>query len=114
MRVLITKAPFNLNWIEFVAKSVNIDEQIKSPFKVSIYPNPSSDVFNIQFDIASKENLTLAIYDFNGKFLELKEYQNVKNFNQSVSFTNYPKGQYIIKLSFGNGVVYTQKVNKLF
>ena len=113
MRVLITKAPFNLNWIEFVAKSVNIDEQTKSPFKVSIYPNPSSDVFNIQFDLIRQLDLCIDIYNANGVLMETMKYESVKNFNKSICLNDYPNGIYFLKLSLGDGSVLFKKVLKI-
>lgn len=57
--------------------------------KIMIYPNPVEDNVTIAFEVENKENLSLAIYDINGKLV-----RNLMN-------DNMPKGKYQYSYNIG-------------
>ncbi|SDW22179.1 Por secretion system C-terminal sorting domain-containing protein [Lutibacter oricola] len=70
----------------------------------SMYPNPSSGIFNINF--LSKNNsddIKVKLFDLTGRLIELKNYtQNGISFSKEIDFSHISSGTYIIKLEQGN------------
>ncbi len=50
--------------------------------KIIVYPNPVDDKIMVAFEVPEKENITLSIYDINGKLVV------------DLMKTNMPKGKY--------------------
>ena len=66
-------------------------------FIATLYPNPTSDILNIQTD---QKISKVEIYDLSGKMLTATE-NNVKK----IQVSNLAKGLYIIKLQTENGII---------
>lgn len=82
------------------SEQLNVKEVLNS--KISIYPNPSNDVFYIDAAVLSK----VEIYDLNGRML--KSFANVSS-NQAINVQDLNKGIYLVKILSGN----TFEVKKL-
>lgn len=78
--------------------TLGIDEFIKS--EVSIFPNPSNGIFNLNADQNIKK---IILYDILGKEVELKKQSN----NQ---FLIANKGLFVLKIEFENGTVLNKKI----
>ena len=65
--------------------------------KVSVYPNPSSGIFNVQ---SAEKFLEVKLMDLSGKFLELK-YDNLGSFDIS----EFQKGVYILLIKTEKGII---------
>jgi len=65
-----------------------------------VYPNPSSGSFNVYLELPSKEDISIKIFDINGRVVR----EILKNdfLNQLFSFANIPNGIYTILLNIGN------------
>ena len=78
-----------------------IYENNKSVTQYLIYPNPTSNVLNINFINNVEENMNLRIYDVSGKLI-----LSVNDFKvpsiQSLDVSNFAKGSYYIKLNSFN------------
>ena len=112
MRVLITQAPFNLNWIEFIAKSLSTKDKIFQSNSISLFPNPSNNLFNIQFTTDRIQDINLTIYDFSGKTISSQNYLKTLSLNEQISLIGYPTGIYLVKLRLDNGPVFTKRIIK--
>ena len=112
MRVLITQAPFNLNWIEFIAKSLSTKDKISQSNSISLFPNPSNNLFNIQFTTDRIQDINLTIYDFSGKTISSQNYLKTLSLNEQISLIGYPTGIYLVKLRLDNGSVFTKRIIK--
>ena len=72
--------------------------------KISVYPNPASDILNISMqDGAALEKMQL--YDVSGRLV--REYGDVSN--QSISVAELEKGMYILKVSADTGI-YSERI----
>jgi hypothetical protein len=69
-------------------------EQIEKSTEVKLYPNPSSDV--VQVETENKQSFDLSIFDILGN--EVKTISNTFN-NTPISISELPKGIYILKIS---------------
>ena len=88
-----------------VGKSYYIGvEEFESPSEtVRIYPNPASDVLNINIP-ENTEIVTTCIFDLTGR----KVYQNA--FKETIPVDNLTDGLYFISLTTAQGQVITQKI----
>lgn len=75
---------------------------------ISIYPNPSNGIFNI--DINSTRNLTInvKIFDVLGQLVDESE---IKNFKSTIDLTSKANGMYFIQINC-NGSTYNTKIMK--
>ncbi|MEN9943506.1 MAG: hypothetical protein RLZZ91_1507 [Bacteroidota bacterium] len=87
---------------QFYGVSVDVSVQEIIASNLRIYPNPTRDVVNIQWDFMN-ENTYLSVYDNAGKLLS-----SVKLNNQSlqqVDLSRYENGVYQLRLSNENAVI---------
>jgi hypothetical protein len=87
---------------QFYAVSVDVSVEENIASNLRIYPNPTRDVVNIQWDFMN-ENTYLSVYDNAGKLLS-----SVKLNNQSlqqVDLSRYENGVYQLRLSNENAVI---------
>ena len=73
--------------------TLNIDDNNVS--KLAIYPNPASDIINIQ----NAENSTIQIFDITGKLLISRS--NISN-NAQIDVASLTTGTYFVKIANGN------------
>lgn len=74
--------------------SVGIEQKQLSD-EISIYPNPSSDVLNIEF-ISIKEDLNIEIYSVEGKLIKTENFNNTSKVRLNL---NIRKGIYYLKIN---------------
>lgn len=79
--------------------SVSGDSIGNTPFTTTVWPNPSTNSFNIEVQSTSNENVVLSVFDINGRLLS-----NLKaNSNQTTSFGKDLKaGTYLVMVQQGN------------
>ena len=76
---------------------------------LKVYPNPSKGLFNVSFDLASNENVSVAVYDMMGnQVAEVAEGQLQKG-SYLVDMTGKAAGMYFVRMSVNNQV-FNQKV----
>ena len=73
--------------------TLNIDDNNVS--KLAIYPNPASDILNIQ----NAESSTIQIFDITGKLLISRS--NISN-NAQIDVASLTTGTYFVKIANGN------------
>lgn len=109
----------NLN-IDAIANSIIVLEQISQISSISeiensinIYPNPTKNIFNLEFNSSSIELYNIKLYDLNGNII-----QNLNNGYSSsglniieIDLTNFSNGTYIMKIELGKEVI-SRKVIK--
>ena len=61
---------------------------------LTVYPNPTSNIVNITLDNYTGK-INLMIYDFTGKLIRSTN-------NRSLNIEDYPRGIYLIKVSYGD------------
>ena len=93
-------------------QDIDSDEPLTSnPVSLNVFPNPSSDLTTINFSIPSNKEISLDVYDLNGKKVKSILSNNVSNggiYNIPLDISLYPLGTYIVVLSSDN----TSKVAK--
>ncbi|MBS7233767.1 T9SS type A sorting domain-containing protein [Flavobacterium psychroterrae] len=89
-------------------KQSNITEEINT--SMVIYPNPAVDILKIDFALAEKEDIQVAIYDFNASLLKTIDAKgNVGQNSVDVNVSDFNSGQYFLIIRRGEEVVKRSK-----
>ena len=83
-----------------VLSNISIPEGISI---ASVYPNPFNPFTNIQFTVEKKANVSIQIYDINGRFIETIVNKKYSSGTYSIKFdaNNYASGLYFYRLKSG-------------
>ena len=90
---------YNLNWIS----TGNYNIELAG---LSVYPNPSNDVFNIVFNNNTKQDIDLRIHNVLGEEIfneTLTDFSG--DYNTAEDMTPYPNAIYILQLSTKDGMI---------
>ncbi|MEA1873112.1 MAG: T9SS type A sorting domain-containing protein [Bacteroidota bacterium] len=87
------------------------DTEINSESFIELYPNPSSDFANIDFSLKKSANVSIIVFDMQGKIVEHMKLDNLNagNHHHTFSVQNLKSGIYIVKLDAGD----YQKLSKI-
>lgn len=88
-------------------------EDVKNSITVAdglvLYPNPTSDKVSIKTKEALEGEVTISIYDVQGKEVYYDSKQNTGQFNTTVDLNGFNSGEYIVRISNLNRN-YTEKL----
>jgi len=83
----------------FAVKSTGVEFEVK--FKLLAYPNPFQDNFDIQISSPDKEDLSLRVFDSNGRLLENRQNIEFQNYINDIG-NDFVPGLYMIEISQGD------------
>jgi hypothetical protein len=83
-----------------VLRTVIVEENIETPVKVTVYPNPASDYLNIRFAEPLDASVTLFLLDAQGKLFKTGVIEPSSGEIQ-LNFQDLPSGVYLLKLVKG-------------
>ncbi len=74
--------------------------------KMTLYPNPTKDYFDLNFSISNDSDITVKIYDINARLVNEKIFSNYNNsiFKERFYTDNLTSGIYMVKVSNGNSI----------
>ena len=73
---------------------------------LSIYPNPSSDIFNVSFTSIDKQDLRVRILNIIGEELVSENLEQfIGEYTKQIDLTNNAKWIYFLEITTNNGVV---------
>ncbi|MBL4604696.1 MAG: T9SS type A sorting domain-containing protein, partial [Flavobacteriaceae bacterium] len=99
-----------VNSVNFTVQqsAASVDDEQFQGFK--LYPNPSSGIVNLQFQVISNDHVSIKLYDLAGRTVSVKNYKNVSSlFNEEIEFANIASGLYLMKVLNG-GKYSTHKI----
>ncbi len=70
--------------------------------KVEIFPNPANSKINVSFSIPFEEDLSLKLFDINGRLIKTLTIQKGVN-HQFLNIEAFPSGIYLLKISGNKG-----------
>ncbi len=109
LRIYITAAPFNLNWVEFASATSQID--LPGEFRsLQVYPNPSADTFTLNTQLHSPQDIQIEVFDVTGKSVYREELSHVNQVTEQIDLFGQPAGIYYLALTLQNGTTFTQKL----
>ncbi|MBL7924299.1 MAG: T9SS type A sorting domain-containing protein [Bacteroidia bacterium] len=91
--------------VQAIACPRNGDLSIRNAFGIDAYPNPASDLLNIQFESASDENYRIMLYDLTGRMVQEQMITAVEGVNTlQWSLSGYPAGVYLLAVQGREGL----------
>jgi len=100
----------------YINKStVGLHEEVltgKNIFNLSVYPNPSTNLINLSFNVPDNNQVNVDIYNTLGQSVYTKTYKNIIGKQDlSIDITNFTVGKYIVRIN-GNNYSYEQSFIK--
>ena len=98
--------PWSDRWSFMINPTLSIDNHFSSNNRFTLFPNPTSDMVSILFDVHDGHLFSLAVYDVLGKKIKtLFVNKNLHQIGNTYSFNsrNFQEGIYFIELSSPNG-----------
>ena len=84
--------------------NVSVHEIGLSNFK--IYPNPSRDIFNLEFLSGKEQSIELRVTNLVGEIIFTEDLMNFQGeYYHSFNFSEYSKGIYLLEINTDNGMV---------
>ena len=85
---------------------IRIESENSSIDNLTIYPNPSRDIFNITFTTNEKQDLEIRIINVIGErvFVESKQ-QFIGEYTKQINLEEYPKAIYFLEIETDDGVI---------
>jgi hypothetical protein len=114
MRVQITDAPFNMNWIQFNYDDVEEEEEEEEEEEVTYgfafnsivtFPNPASNQITIAYGSYLSQDLGLSVYDARGRPVYGQMFQNVSTLEVPLDLSNLSVGLYHVFVEKENGEI---------
>ena len=89
----------NVEWISTSIEDLNIDQ-------LTIYPNPSKDVFNIGFTSLIRQDFEVRIINFVGEIVYIDNINNhIGEYSNSISLEKYSKAIYFLQIQTDDGIL---------
>jgi len=88
-----------------------VEENLEDLVEVTIYPNPTSEMINIQFQTSPDKEILVYLLDASGKLVKTDRI-DVAMINKTINMQDLPAGMYYLRLTKGK-LVNVYKVVKL-
>jgi hypothetical protein len=86
-------------------KTVGVNNTLPELVDFEVYPNPSADIFNINFNLSEKENISIFITDITGRrVFNVIDNSQLDTFQAAVDLSALNKGVYLINVQSNNGI----------
>ena len=93
-----------------IGEKKNVIIEVNSNTNVSVFPNPSNDVININIESDVNENNSITIYDLSGRQVFNHSVSSNKGHNAYILNPELSDGAYIIKISNEMGVLHSERL----
>ena len=85
--------------------SIRVDE-LSSINSLEVYPNPSRDVFNVEFTSETKQTIEVRVVNLIGEIIFSENLEDFEGkYTHSFNLEQYSKGIYLLELDTDNGIV---------
>jgi len=83
-------------------------QQISSSQFISVYPNPSSGIFNLNISSLQESMYSCEVHDMNGKLVKSSQFNVRNNYREPMDLSGFPKGIYSVSIKNENSVYKTR------
>jgi hypothetical protein len=91
--------------------STGISNTKNNNISINIYPNPTTDYFNLNLEVENTSNVDISIYDISGKKVANKSIGNVNGLQKiKVPVSSLSSGNYIVRVSINNEPIAIEKL----
>jgi hypothetical protein len=92
-----------IGYYQYDESSINVQEWLNdaNAWEVAVYPNPTSTTLNVRFNMPKEDEVSIGLYDMQGKQILLKALGN-KSFGshqEMLDLTDIPNGTYVCRIS---------------
>jgi len=84
---------------KFTLWDPNLSGQEVSITDLKIYPNPTTNILNIEFTTKNTENIKFDIFDLNGRLIKTVSQENSNQINQQINVESLTNGTYILVIN---------------
>jgi hypothetical protein len=110
-RIMVTQPSFNFNWVQF--DFVSSDTDVAAFNQIQVFPNPTHGQFQVKANMDEAQNVDIQVINLLGQVILTKQINNVSTVHETIDLTNFPNGQYFIKVQSENGAVFSDKLVKM-
>ena len=90
----------------FSTPSIIRSDELSTISSLDVYPNPSRDVFNVEFISESKQSIEVRLVNLVGEIIFTENLENFEGeYTHSFNLSEYSKGIYLLELDTDNGIV---------
>ncbi len=100
---------YDCSGLECLGDTVCLEVEIKSPtsivennLDVNIYPNPSSNIFNLEFN--SDSETEISVTNVLGEQVYFESIKSIGEYNTQIDLSNYSKGIYNLTIKTSDGI----------
>ena len=100
---------YDCSGLECLGDTICLEVELKRPagvvennLEVNIYPNPSSNIFNLEFN--SDSETEISVTNVLGEQVYFESVQSVGEFNTQIDLSNYSKGIYNLTIKNSDGI----------
>ena len=112
IRLLFTKTPFNLNWIQFEEFEGTVLGFEKNDIRLKIYPNPTSEKITVESDFVTNEIINYKLIDLNGRvFVDINRLYKSKIYEE-IRLNNINNGLIFLVIYEGDNLLEIRKIIK--
>ena len=112
IRLLFTKTPFNLNWIQFEEFEGTVLGFEKNDIRLKIYPNPTSEKITVESDFVTNEIIDYKLIDPNGRvFVDINRLYKSKIYEE-IRLNNINNGLIFLVIYEGDNLLEIRKIIK--
>ncbi|WP_396603110.1 M64 family metallopeptidase [Algibacter sp. R77976] len=102
---------YTVTWtINYSSLGVDAIESKESNYNISLYPNPTRNILNIEFESNSISNLKVEIISIDGKRIKKTRLSNLES--QQIDISNLSQGVYITNFYSGNILIASKRLVK--
>ena len=88
--------------IEECEANCNASSIIENYLNINIFPNPSSNIFNIEFNIDTEAEILVT--NFLGEQVHFESIQSIGKYNTQIDLSSYSKGVYNLTVRTSDGI----------
>lgn len=92
--------------------TIGIDEEESNLVNYNVYPNPSNNIFNVDFQLEERDDVTLRVIDINGRVVHTEELKAVEQYNGSIDLSDHANGMYLLVVSTSGGVEHSKLIKQ--
>jgi hypothetical protein len=92
-----------IGYYQYDESSLNIQEWLnnKNEWELTLFPNPTSSVLNVSFNLPESDEVSIELYDMKGKLILTKNLGKKETgaHQEVLNLTIVPKGTYVCRLA---------------
>jgi hypothetical protein len=80
--------------------------------EIRVFPNPSSEVFNLPIEVEQPQDIHLKVYTLTGQEVLSQTFRGRAGVQETISLAGRPAGIYLLVLRLADGQTYSAKLVK--